>query len=101
MSVNDTRPLRLLVGSFAALIAAGTGLLLLPAATPADQPVSVVDALFTATSAVCVTGLVVRDTGTSFTPFGQALQTGRCRTVDLKHCRPILRRVTDPVDVGG
>jgi trk system potassium uptake protein TrkH len=76
MSASDTRPLRLLVSSFAAFIAAGTGLLLLPAATPAGQPIGFLDALFTATSAVCVTGLVVRDTGTGFTPFGQAVILG-------------------------
>jgi len=73
MNASDTRPLRLLVSSFAVLIVVGTGLLLLPVATPPGQPVGVVDALFTATSAVCVTGLVVRDTGTGFTPFGQTV----------------------------
>lgn len=76
MKATDTRPLRLLVGSFCALVAVGTGLLLLPAATPEDQPITFVDALFTATSAVCVTGLVVRDTGASFTSFGQAIILG-------------------------
>ena len=59
--------------SFLLLIAVGTGLLLTPAATPPGQPLSLVDALFTATSAACVTGLVVRDTGTGFTPFGQGV----------------------------
>lgn len=61
------------VGSFVALIAAGTGALMLPAATPADDPISLVDAVFTSTSAVCVTGLIVRDTPTEFTRFGQAV----------------------------
>jgi trk system potassium uptake protein TrkH len=64
-------PLRLLMGSFVLLIGAGTALLKLPAATPAGQPISWIDALFTATSAACVTGLAVRDTGTGFTLFGQ------------------------------
>ncbi|MGD8896576.1 MAG: TrkH family potassium uptake protein [Acidobacteriota bacterium] len=73
MEANDTRPLRLLVSSFGALIAVGTALLLLPAATPEGQSIAFLDALFTATSATCVTGLVVRDTGTAFTPFGQAV----------------------------
>jgi trk system potassium uptake protein TrkH len=76
MNATQKRPLRLLVGSFGALIALGTGLLLLPAATPEGQPIGFVDALFTATSATCVTGLVVRDTGTGFTPFGQAVVLG-------------------------
>ena len=52
-------------------IAIGTGLLLLPFST--RQPISFVDALFTATSAVCVTGLIVVDTGARFTGFGQAV----------------------------
>ena len=59
--------------SFAGLIAAGTLLLKLPGATPAGAPLGWVDALFTSTSASCVTGLAVRDTGTGFTGFGQAL----------------------------
>lgn len=69
-------PIRLLVASFGLLVALGTCLLKLPAATPADQPISWVDALFTATSAACVTGLAVRDTGTGFTLFGQAVILG-------------------------
>lgn len=69
-------PIRLLVASFALLVGLGTCLLKLPAATPVSQPISWVDALFTATSAACVTGLVVRDTGTGFTIFGQAVILG-------------------------
>jgi trk system potassium uptake protein TrkH len=61
------------VGSFATLIAGGTGLLMLPAATPEGKEFRLVDALFTATSAGCVTGLVVRDTGTDLTRFGQTV----------------------------
>ena len=76
MKASDPNPLRLLVGSFGVLIAAGTGLLLLPAATPGGHSITFVDALFTATSAACVTGLVVRDTGTAFTPFGQVVILG-------------------------
>ena len=73
MRATGTDPLRLLVTSFLLLITAGTALLLLPAATPPGAPIGWVDALFTATSATCVTGLVVRDTGTGFTTFGQAV----------------------------
>jgi len=66
------RPALLMVGSFLTLISMGTGLLLLPAATAPDQPAtSFTDALFSATSAVCVTGLVVVDTGTHWSRFGQ------------------------------
>jgi trk system potassium uptake protein TrkH len=61
------------VGSFLLLVLAGTGLLMLPAATPRDQPISLVDAAFTITSAVSQTGLTVRPTGTGFTRFGQTI----------------------------
>ncbi|MBI1865564.1 MAG: Trk family potassium uptake protein [Nitrospirae bacterium] len=64
-------PPRLLVLGFAAAILAGTVLLLLPFATPPGRPIAAVDAIFTATSAVCVTGLVVKDLSTDFTLFGQ------------------------------
>jgi len=57
--------------SFFVLIILGTSLLLLPLSTP--HGISAVDALFTATSAVCVTGLIVVDTGSDFTRFGQVI----------------------------
>lgn len=57
----------------AAAILIGTTLLLLPWATPASRPLSIIDALFTATSAVCVTGLIVADTAADFTVFGQTI----------------------------
>lgn len=60
--------------SFLGLIALGTPLLKLPLAIQPGAPaLSWMDALFTATSAVCVTGLVVRDTASQFTPFGQTV----------------------------
>ncbi len=65
-------PTRLLVGGFAAAIVVGGGLLALPWSA-AGQRVAFLDALFTATSAVCVTGLTVIDTGTSYSAFGQAV----------------------------
>jgi len=64
-------PYQMLVISFALLILVGTILLSLPIASASGQPTNFVDALFTATSAVCVTGLVVVDTGTYWSPFGQ------------------------------
>ncbi len=64
-------PARLFIGSFILIIFIGTLLLLLPKAT--HSGISAVDALFTATSAVCVTGLIVEDTGTYFTVFGQGI----------------------------
>ncbi|HAO72196.1 MAG TPA: hypothetical protein DD662_11930, partial [Planctomycetaceae bacterium] len=55
-------------------IAIGTGLLALPAArAPAQPPLTLVDAAFTATSACCVTGLTVRSTVEDFSPFGQGV----------------------------
>jgi len=66
-------PVWLLVASFAALSLTGSGLLMLPIATPPEAPISYLDSLFTSVSATCVTGLVVRDTGADFTPFGQAV----------------------------
>lgn len=57
--------------SFAVIILAGTLLLMLPTAT--TDGISLVNALFTSTSAVCVTGLTVIDTGTDFTRIGQVI----------------------------
>lgn len=65
-------PQLLLIGGFALVIAVGTVLLLLPWSQTQGE-VGLVDALFTATSAVCVTGLVVVDTGTAYTRFGQVV----------------------------
>ena len=67
-------PPQLLVGSFLLLVALGTvGLKELPGIYPEGvEPLSWLDALFTATSAVCVTGLIVVDTATYFTTAGQA-----------------------------
>lgn len=64
-------PAILFVGSFALIALTGTFLLLLPSATM--HGISFTDALFTATSAVSVTGLVVLDTAKDFTPFGQTI----------------------------
>ena len=66
------QPPHLLVGSFLMLIVLGTaGLLLLPGLYTGER-LGFVDAVFTATSAVCVTGLIVVDTATYFTTAGQA-----------------------------
>ena len=66
-------PSQRLVLSFSIIVFSGTLLLMLPWSIPSGQSISLVDALFTATSAVCVTGLIVRDTATAFTPFGQVI----------------------------
>jgi trk system potassium uptake protein TrkH len=60
----------MLVLSFAGLILSGTFLLILPISST-QQPLSFIDAMFSITSATCVTGLSVIDIGTRLTPFGQ------------------------------
>jgi len=64
-------PAQLFVASFLAIVLLGAFMLMLPNAT--NGGLSFIDALFTSTSAVCVTGLIVVDTGSHFTLFGQFL----------------------------
>ena len=64
-------PAQLFLISFVVIILGGTLLLSLPGAT--YEGIGLLDALFTATSAVCVTGLIVVDTATHFTFFGQSI----------------------------
>lgn len=65
-------PAQILVLGFSSLILMGTFLFMLPIATyEKGRGLSFIDALFEATSAVCVTGLAVVDTGTTFTLFGE------------------------------
>lgn len=66
-------PGRLIVLGFALVILLGTGLLLLPVSVRDDVQVSFIDALFTSTSAVCVTGLIAIDIADHFTAFGQTI----------------------------
>lgn len=67
----NLRPTQILVLGFIALIILGTILLNLPAASNNHQSIGLIDALFTATSAVCVTGLVVVNTAAHWTVFGK------------------------------
>ncbi len=67
-------PALLFVGSFAIVILVGSFLLMLPDA--ATRPIAYTDALFTATSAVCVTGLVTLNMAQDFTLFGQTIIIG-------------------------
>lgn len=62
-------PARILILGFLSFILLGTVLLMLPVSTV--NGISLVDALFTSTSAICVTGLIVKDTPNDFTFFGQ------------------------------
>jgi trk system potassium uptake protein TrkH len=69
LSRSSLNPAQLFIATFGLLVVLGTVFLLLPNAT--HSGISIVDALFTATSAVCVTGLTVVDTANYFTEFGQ------------------------------
>lgn len=70
-SLITDHPQRLLVGTFALMSVLGTLMLELPLAAADGVGIGVADALFTAVSAVCVTGLAVLDTATDFSTTGQ------------------------------
>ena len=70
---RQARPEAMLTLGFLAVILLGTALLKLPMATRTGESLGLFDSLFTATSAVCVTGLVAVDTGSTFSLFGQAV----------------------------
>ncbi|MCE5325853.1 MAG: hypothetical protein LLG01_05510 [Planctomycetaceae bacterium] len=73
-AASGIAPPVLLAGSFLVLSLAGSGLLMLPTArVETAMALSYPEALFTAVSATCVTGLIVRDTGGDFTLFGQGV----------------------------
>ena len=69
-------PAQVVVTGFAGAVAVGTALLLLPVSRSETAGASVVDALFTATSAVCVTGLITVDTPVYWSGFGQVVIAG-------------------------
>ena len=74
MAASGRNPTRTLIASFLVLIFSGAGLLMLPAASAeGKESLSFIDALFTATSGTCVTGLIVKDTGQDFSPMGQVV----------------------------
>ncbi|MEO3788105.1 potassium transporter TrkG [Actinocorallia sp. B10E7] len=66
-------PAQVIVGGFGFAILIGTLLLLLPAATSSPGSATPLAALFTATSAICVTGLIVVDTETHWSTFGEVV----------------------------
>lgn len=70
---RPTPPALLLIYAFLVLIAVGTLLLVLPISSQSREWTEPLAALFTATSAVCVTGLVVLDTGSHWSGFGQVV----------------------------
>ena len=72
LAASGKNPTQVLIASFVVLIISGAGTLCLPRAA-ATERLNFVDALFTATSATCVTGLIVKDTGTDFSLMGQLI----------------------------
>lgn len=67
----ELNPSQTIIAGFALMILAGAVLLTLPVAAASGKPTPFLTALFTATSATCVTGLVVVDTATHYSLFGQ------------------------------
>jgi len=64
-------PAKVILSSFALLILLGTTFLALPISSADGNSIGILDALFTSTSATCVTGLIVLDTGSAFSFFGK------------------------------
>lgn len=75
LAASGRNPTTALIAVFVILIVTGAGLLMLPRFHNLER-MSFVDALFTSTSATCVTGLVVKDTGSDFTMMGQVVILG-------------------------
>ncbi len=72
LAASGKNPTQVLIASFLVLILSGAGLLCLPKSATGES-IGFVDALFTATSATCVTGLIVKDTGRDFSLMGQLI----------------------------
>ncbi|MGN0364049.1 MAG: TrkH family potassium uptake protein [Bilifractor sp.] len=71
--LEHLKPAQVIILGFLLVIVAGTLLLMLPFSSQPAGSAGFADSLFTATSAVCVTGLVVQDTASFWTPFGQVV----------------------------
>jgi len=71
LNIEDMSTSQILVSGYFIIIVTGTLLLMLPGATTQEGSMSFINALFTATSATCVTGLIVVNTVSAFTIFGQ------------------------------
>lgn len=72
-SVKRQPPGRIIAMGFAAVILLGSALLMLPCSVKDGVTLRYIDALYTSTSAVCVTGLIAVDAGDTFTPLGQTI----------------------------
>lgn len=73
MKNRQHNPTRIIAVTFLAIILLGTGLLMLPISSRSGEPCDFLSALFTATSATCVTGLTVYETATHWSGFGQTV----------------------------
>ncbi len=73
LHAKSLKPAQIIILSFAAVILIGTLLLMLPISAASGEVTSFTNAIFTSTSAVCVTGLVVVDTGTYWSVFGKTV----------------------------
>lgn len=71
--INKMQPTQTMVMGFALVILTGALLLNLPIATQSGESIGFLNALFTSTSAVCVTGLIMVDTATYWNTFGQVI----------------------------
>ncbi len=76
------------MAGFAATNLIGTALLSLPISSRSGEWTGFVDALFTATSAVCVTGLTVLDTATHWSPFGLVVILVLIQLTRVSRCTP-------------
>ncbi len=74
--LSKLSPGRIIALGFAAVILLGAGLLMMPFSVQPGQDIHYIDALYTSTSAVCVTGLIAIDPGTAFTPIGRGILAG-------------------------
>ena len=70
---NNKSPFRIIIFGFLLVIFMGSFLLMLPVSTKTGECTPFLDALFTSTSAVCVTGLVIHDTAIYWSNFGQSV----------------------------
>ena len=71
--IKRQSPARIIAFGFAAVILIGSGILMLPCSVREGVALRYIDALYTSTSAVCVTGLIAADAGDTFTAFGQTV----------------------------
>ena len=89
---RHTTSLRAMILGFLLVILAGSMLLMLPISTREGVRTPFLETLFTSTSAVCVTGLVIHDTATYWSAFGQLvilllIQIGGLGAVSYTHLR--------------